>query len=262
MTKISFDPSLTNFSSINGLKGGVSDIHRIGGTLYVRTSDDLFRFNAKKSVADLSTFSSMGITELGGRFISFGDQIVNTNNYTINAIYKGKKIHVSSLYRSNHSIQSKLNPNLLYSSNSAYGLLLHEFKQGKWDSVTLKNGEAYSGNNLKEISPGKILISTRKGIVEFAYAKSGQGVFTSYKPDKLFTQKPDFTFLDIRDNLAVCLDSANRVYLPDEKNTSYAIRPLVWIVWFRAKYGHMNTIQIRDMDGFCVKMACLRQILI
>ena len=247
ITKISFDPSLTNFSSINGLKGGVSDIKRIGGVLYVRTSDDLFRFNPKKSVADLSTFTSMGITELGGRFIPFGDQIVNTNNYTINAIYKGKKIHVSSLYRSNHSIQANLNPNLLYTSNSAYGLLLHEFRNGKWDSVKVKNGETYSGNNLKEISPGKILISTRKGMVEFAYTKSGQGIFTPYKPDKLFTQKKDFTFLEIRENLTVCLDSANRVYLPDVqkhmlRHTSFSLDSMVagevWTYEYNPEAGY------------------------
>jgi hypothetical protein len=86
-TKISFDPSLTNFSTLNGIVGGVSDILRHKGKLIIRTNDDLFQFVPKKSITETSVFKSLDVKELGGSLVLFNDQIVCTNNYSINAIF-------------------------------------------------------------------------------------------------------------------------------------------------------------------------------
>lgn len=64
-TKISFDPSLTNFSTLNGIVGGVSDILRHKGKLIIRTGDDLFQFIPKKSITETSVFKSLDVKELG-----------------------------------------------------------------------------------------------------------------------------------------------------------------------------------------------------
>ena len=76
VTKISFDPSLTNFSSINGIVGRVSDIIRHKGKLIIRTGKDLFQFVPKKSITETSVFKSLDVKELGGSLTLFNDQIV------------------------------------------------------------------------------------------------------------------------------------------------------------------------------------------
>ena len=142
LTKISFDPSLTNFSSLNGIEGGVSDIIRHQGKLIIRTFDDLYQFIPKKSITETSVFKSLDVKELGGTLSVFDDQIVSTNNFSINAILNGKKIKISDTYRSSESMQSKLNPTLLFSSNTAYGLLLHQFNGRVWKEIKSNQGKS------------------------------------------------------------------------------------------------------------------------
>ena len=218
VTKISFDPSLTNFSSLNGIVGRVSDIIRHKGKLIIRTGKDLFQFVPKKSITETSVFKSLDVKELGGSLNLFDDQIVCTNNYSINAVLNGKKIKISDTYRSNKSIQSKLNPSLLFSSNGAYGLLLHQFNGKVWKQIKIIGGEKYSGNNISELEPGKIVLSTRKGIVLFKYDVSGQGTFTPIDQDKSFAKTKQLKGLFYLNNdvLASC-DSSNKVFIVDTK---------------------------------------------
>ena len=217
-TKISFDPSLTNFSSLNGIVGGVSDIIRQKGNLIVRTSDDLFQFIPKKTVTETSVFKSLDVKELGGSLTLFNDQIVCTNNYSINAVLNGKKIKISDTYRSNKSIQSKLNPTLLFSSNSAYGLLLHQFNGKVWKQIKIIGGEKYNGSNISELEPGKIVLSTRKGLVQYTYDPSGQGTFKPLPQDKLFAQTKQLKgIIYLKDNILATCDSSNNVFIVDTK---------------------------------------------
>ena len=217
-TKISFDPSLTNFSTLNGIVGGVSDILRHKGKLIIRTSDDLFQFIPKKSITETSVFKSLDVKELGGSLNLFNDQIVSTNNYSINAVLNGKKLKISDTYRSNKSIQSKLNPTLLFSSNSAYGLLLHQFNGKVWKQIKIIGGDQYRGSNVSELEPGKILISTRKGIVMFKYDVSGQGTFTPLNQDKSFSKtKQQKGIVYLKDDILATCDSSNKVFIIDTK---------------------------------------------
>ena len=217
-TKISFDPSLTNFSTLNGIVGGVNDILRHKGKLIIRTGRDLFQFVPKKSMTETSVFKSLDVKEEGGSLSLFDDQIVSTDNFSIKAILNGKKIKISDTYRSNKSIQSKLNPTLLFSSNSAYGLLLHQFNGKVWKQVKIIGGDQYRGYNVSELEPGKILISTRKGIVLFKYGASGQGSFTPLNQDKSFAKTKQLKGLFYLNNdvLASC-DSSNKVFIVDTK---------------------------------------------
>jgi hypothetical protein len=217
-TKISFDPSLTNFSTLNGIVGGVSDILRHKGKLIIRTNDDLFQFVPKKSITETSVFKSLDVKELGGSLVLFNDQIVCTNNYSINAVLNGKKIKISDTYRSNKSIQSKLNPTLLFSSNGAYGLLLHQFNGKVWKQIKIIGGDQYRGSNVSELEPGKILISTRKGIVMFKYDVSGQGTFTPLPQDKSFAKtKQQKGIVYLKDDILATCDSSNKVFIIDTK---------------------------------------------
>lgn len=217
-TKISFDPSLTNFSTLNGIVGGVSDILRHKGKLIIRTNDDLFQFVPKKSITETSVFKSLDVKELGGSLVLFNDQIVCTNNYSINAVLNGKKIKISDIYRSNKSIQSKLNPSLLFSSNSAYGLLLHQFNGKVWKQIKIIGGDQCRGSNVSELEPGKILISTRKGIVMFKYDVSGQGTFTPVPQDKSFAKtKQQKGIVYLKDDILATCDSSNKVFIIDTK---------------------------------------------
>jgi hypothetical protein len=217
-TKISFDPSLTNFSSLNGIVGGVSDILRHKGKLIIRTGRDLFQFVPKKSITETSVFKSLDVKEQGGSLSLFDDQIVSTNNFSIKAILNGKKIKISETYRSNKSIQSKLNPTLLFSSNGAYGLLLHQFNGKVWKQIKIIGGDQYRGYNVSELEPGKILISTRKGIVMFKYDVSGQGTFTPLPQDKSFAKtKQQKGIVYLKDDILATCDSSNKVFIIDTK---------------------------------------------
>ncbi len=217
-TKISFDPSLTNFSSLNGIVGTVSDIIRHKGKLIIRTGKDLFQFIPKKSITETSVFKSLDVKELGGSLTLFNDQIVCTNNYSINAVLNGKKIKISDTYRSGNSIQSKLNPSLLFSSNSAYGLLLHQFNGKVWKQIKIIGGEKYNGSNISELEPGKIVLSTRKGLVQYTYDPSGQGTFKPLPQDKLFAQTKQLKrIVYLKDNILATCDSSNNVFIVDTK---------------------------------------------
>ena len=217
-TKISFDPSLTNFSSLNGIVGDVTDIIRHQGKLIVRTEKDLFQFVPKKSMTETSVFKSLDVKERGWSLSLFDDQIVCTNYYSINAVLNGKKIKISDTGRNVNSIQSKLNPSLLFSSNLTYGLLLHQFKGKVWKQIKIIGGEKYSGNNIIETEPGKILISTRKGIVLFKYDLSGQGTFTPIDQDKSFAKTKNLEKLFyLNDKLLVSIDSTFKVFVVDTK---------------------------------------------
>ena len=232
-TKISFDPSLTNFSSLNGIVGSVSDILRHQGKLIVRTSDDLFQFIPKKSITETSVFKSLDVRELGGDLSSFNDQIICTNNYSINAMLNGKKIKVSDTYRSNKSIQSKLNPTLLFSSNSAYGLLLHQFNGKTWKEVKIIGGEKYNGNNIEELVPGKIILGTRKGAVLFKYDLSGQGTFTPLNQDKSFSKTKQLKgIFYLKEDVLAASDSSNNIFIIDTqaqklKHTGFSLDKMV-----------------------------------
>jgi hypothetical protein len=217
-TKISFDPSLTNFSSLNGIVGDVTDIIRHQGKLIVRTEKDLFQFVPKKSMTETSVFKSLDVKERGWSLSLFDDQIICSNFGGINAVLNGKKLKISDTGRNVNSIQSKLNPSLLFSSNLSYGLLLHQFNGKVWKQIKIIGGEKYSGNNIIETEPGKILISTRKGIVLFKYDLSGQGTFTPIDQDKSFAKTKNLEKLFyLNDKLLVSIDSTFKIFVVDTK---------------------------------------------
>ena len=217
-TKISFDPSLTNFSSLNGIVGGVNDIIRHQGKLIIQTEKDLFQFVPKKSMTETSVFKSLDVKQFGWSLSLFDDQIICTNFGGIKDVLNGKKIKISDTGRNVNSIQSKLNPSLLFSSNITYGLLLHQFKGKVWKQIKIIGGEKYSGNNIIETEPGKILISTRKGIVLFKYDLSGQGTFTPIDQDKSFAKTKNLEKLFyLNDKLLVSIDSTFKVFVVDTK---------------------------------------------
>jgi uncharacterized protein YoxC len=136
--KLSFDTTVTYFSTLNGLKGDVGAIKRINGKLLIKTNQDLYDFVPKKSITGNSIFEKNHVDELGEQIIQFDDQIITTNNYTIKTTKNRVTKVLSPIYRSRISIRSKLNPSLLFTSNYAYGLLLHQYKNGVWSQVPLK----------------------------------------------------------------------------------------------------------------------------
>ena len=55
--RVSFDTSMTYFSTINNLHGFVSAIKRINGKLYVKTNQDLYDFEPSTSLNEQSVLS-------------------------------------------------------------------------------------------------------------------------------------------------------------------------------------------------------------
>ncbi|MDA0794729.1 MAG: SpoIIE family protein phosphatase [Bacteroidetes bacterium] len=210
--RLSFDSTLTYFSKTNNLVGFVGDILRSNGKLFVKTSDNLFEFKPRNSVYEKSEFKPNNVNDLGGDIIEFDDQIISTNNYDITATKNGKTEVISPLYRSGNTIRSKINPNIIFSSNPVYGLLAHQYTNGKWSALKLAKQDSIKPRNIKEVAPGKILALTREGIFIYDYNKSGQGNFTKLGIDKQFTQSGRLNLATFNESTHVLVDSLYNHY--------------------------------------------------
>jgi len=213
--RVSFDTSLTYFSTINNLHGFVTAIERIDGKLYVRTYKDLYDFVPKTNINEQSTFEKNNINELGSDILQFDDQIITTNNFTIKSTKNRITKVVSPIYRTNGTIRSKLNPSIIFSSNSAVGLLAHQYKNGNWKQITLTNKDTVKCNNLVEEVPGVILLETRKGVYKYTYNKEGQGNYSKLELDTAFTTLKRVSVKTFNGNINLFIDSTNHFYRAD-----------------------------------------------
>jgi ligand-binding sensor domain-containing protein len=216
--RVSFDTSLTYFSTINNLNGFVNSINRINGKLYVRTNKDLYDFVPKTNINGQSTFEKNNINELGSDVLQFDDQVITTNNFTIKSTKNRVTKVVSPIYRTNGTIRSKLNPSIIFSSNSAVGLLAHQYKNGNWKQIALTNKDTVKCNNLVEEVPGVILLETRKGVYKYTYNKEGQGSYTKLEMDTAFTTLKRVSIKTFNDNTNLFFDSTNHFYRADLVN--------------------------------------------
>jgi hypothetical protein len=213
--RVSFDTNLTYFSTINNLHGFVNNIKRIGGKLYVRTNKDLYNLVPKTSISEQSTFVNNKVNELGDEVLEFDDQIITTNNYTIKTTKNNVTKILSPIYRSNSTIRSLLNPSIIFTSNSAAGLLAHQYKNGIWKQLLLNNKDTVTSGNVTEFSPGVLILETRKGLVKYQYNNEGQGVYTKIGIDKSFTTNGRLFSRVINGNQNLFIDSLNNFYTLD-----------------------------------------------
>ena len=218
--KLSFDSSITYFSKLNGIHGDVNNIARINGKLYLQTRDDFFEFVPKSKLNDYSKFISKGVKEAGYQFIPFGKQIITTNNYSIKSNEGDKVKVVSNVYRSRFSVQSKLNPSLLFSSNYAYGLQIHQYKNGNWSNIPVKSATNLNCVGIVEPKPGHLILTSTEGpIYSYQYNASGQGKFTKFQKNKSFTSKERYRLQVFNDSLYFAYDTLTNFYRFDfEKN--------------------------------------------
>uniref|UniRef100_UPI004047F53A triple tyrosine motif-containing protein n=1 Tax=Algoriphagus sp. TaxID=1872435 RepID=UPI004047F53A len=210
--RVSFDSTLTYFSKTNNLVGTVGDILRSNGKLFVKTTDNLFEFAPRNNVYEKSEFKPKNVRDLGDDIIEFDDQIISTNNYDITATKNGKTEVISPLYRSGNTIRSKINPTIIFSSNGVYGLLAHQYTNGKWSALKLAKQDSIKPGNIQEVAPGKILAQTRKGIFVYDYDSSGQGNFTKLGMDKQFTQSGRLFLETLNESTHVLVDSLRNHY--------------------------------------------------
>jgi ligand-binding sensor domain-containing protein len=216
--KVSFDTSITYFSTINKLHGSVNAIKRIDGKLYVKTNKDLYDFVPKKNLNEQSVFINNNINELGDDILKFDDQILTTNNYTIKTTKNRVTKVLSPIYRSNATIRSKLNPSLILSANYAVGLLIHQYKNGQWKQVALTNKDTLRCNNLVEEAPGVIVLETRKGLYKYEYNFEGQGKYTKLEMDTAFTTLKRLGIRTVNGDINLFTDSLNHFYKADLVN--------------------------------------------
>ncbi len=217
--RVSFDTSLTYFSTINNLHGFVNSIDRINGKLYVRTNKDLYDFVPKSNINEQSTFEKNNVNELGSDVLQFDNQIITTNNFTIKTTKNRVTKVISPIYRTNGTIRSKLNPSIIFSSNSAVGLLAHQYKNGSWKQLSLTNKDTVKCGNLLEVIPGTIILETRKGLYKYVYNNEGQGVYTKLSIDKSFTTMGRLNARTFNGDIHLFADSLNHFYKLDlEKN--------------------------------------------
>ena len=219
--RISFDSTITYFSPLNNLKGSVSSISRINGNIYVRTGSDLFQLITPKTIFDNVEFESKNVNELTGSsrdVIQFKDQIITTNNYTIKSTQNNITKIICPTYRSRVTVISKLNPNLIFTSNYVAGLLLHEYVNGNWKEIKILSNENPQCFDLYEITPGQLVLTTRKGIYKYVYNKNGQGVFYKLDMDKSFIKNEEYDLKIFNDTTVAIIDSLKNIYSVNLKN--------------------------------------------
>jgi hypothetical protein len=210
--RVNFDTTLTYFSPKNKLRGSVTDVLRYNGTLYVRTFKDLYTFIPKTNVYQQSQFVGNNVDEIGMSILPFDDQIITTNNFSIKTTKNGKTEVISPLYRTDNTIRSKLNPSIIFSANRVYGLLAHQYKNGKWSALKLAKQDFIKPYSVVEVAPGKILAQTTEGIFVYDYDSSGQGNFTKLGLDKQFTQSGMLGVLTFNESTHVLVDSLRNHY--------------------------------------------------
>ena len=147
--------------------------------------------------------------------MEFDDQIITTNNYTIKTTKNNVTKILSPIYRSNSTIRSLLNPSIIFTSNSAAGLLAHQYKNGIWKQLLLNNKDTVTSGNVTEFSPGVLILETRKGLVKYQYNNEGQGVYTKIGIDKSFTTNGRLFSRVINGNQNLFIDSLNNFYTLD-----------------------------------------------
>lgn len=219
LAKISFDSSITYFSKINNLRSYVNSISRIDGKLYVRTGEDLFKLVPPQKITENAFFEKQNINDLspsGKSVVKFNDQIITTNNYTIKSTKNNTTKIISPKYRSRVTIISKLNPNLIFTSNTSEGLLVHEYKNGIWNEVKLNT--TLPCIDLTEYYPGQILLTTKNGVFKYIYTKDGQGTFTKLERNKSFVKNEQLGLRTVNDTTNLFLDSLNNIYVADVQN--------------------------------------------
>jgi hypothetical protein len=210
--RVDFDTTLTYFSPKNKLRGIVRNVLRHNGTLYVSTVRDLYTFVPKTNVYEQSQFVGNNVNEIGRSILPFDDQIITTNNYTIKTTKNGKTEVISPIYRTRNTIRSKLNPSIIFSSNNVYGLLAHQYKNGKWSALKLAKQDLIKPDNIVEVAPGKILAQTTEGIFVYDYDSSGQGNFTKLGLDKQFTKSGMLGIWTFNESTHVLVDSLQNHY--------------------------------------------------
>ena len=213
--RASFDTSMTYFSTMNKLHGFVDAIKRIDGKLYVKTNKDLYDFVPKKNLNEQSVFEKNNVNELGDDILKFDDQIITTNNYTIKTTKNRVTKIISPIYRSGTTIRSKLNPSIIFSSNSAVGLLAHQYKNGQWKQLVLTNKDTIPCGYLVEEAPGQIVLQTRNGLYKYEYNFEGQGNYVKLGMDTAFTTLKRLGMRTVNGDINLYTDSLNHFYKLD-----------------------------------------------
>jgi hypothetical protein len=212
--RVDFDTTLTYFSPKNKLRGFVTDVLRHNGTLYVRTVRDLYTFVPKTNIYEQSQFVGNKVNELSlsKATLPFDNQIITSNSFSIKTTKNGKTEVISPLYRTNYTIRSKLNPSIIFSANRVYGLLAHQYKNGKWSALKLAKQDFVKPNKIVEVATGKILAQTPEGIFVYDYDSSGQGNFTKLGLDKQFTKSGMLGVWTFNESTHVLVDSLRNHY--------------------------------------------------
>ena len=212
--RVDFDTTLTYFSPKNKLRGLVTNVLRYNGTLYVRTVIDFYTFVPKTNIFEQSQFVGNKVNEPGllKTILPFDDQIITSNTSSIKTTKNGKTEVISPLYRTDNTIRSKLNPSIIFSANRVYGLLAHQYKNGKWSALKLAKQDFVKPYRVVEVAPGKILAQTTEGIFVYDYDSSGQGNFTKLGLDKQFTKSGMLGIWTFNESTYVLVDSLQNHY--------------------------------------------------
>ena len=213
--RVDFDTTLTYFSPKNKLIGIVTNVLRHNGKLYVRTERDLYTFVPKTNIFEQSQFVGNKVNQgsIKLEILPFDDQIITTNSLSsIKTTKNGKTEVISPISFNRNTIRSKLNPSIIFSANRVYGLLAHQYKNGKWSALKLAKQDFIKPDRVVEVAPGKILAQTPEGIFVYDYDSSGQGNFTKLGLDKQFTKSGMLGVWTFNESTHVLVDSLRNHY--------------------------------------------------
>lgn len=213
---ITTDPSLTYFTTTNGLFGGVGGMLRMGGRFFVKTGTDLYELIPPKDNFGSVGFKPQGVDEAGSDLSLFDDMLITTNNYNIKYTKAGKTSIIKTQYYTSASRQSKLNKKLLFSSGK--GLTLHEYDKGRWWEKTIPNNIQTYISGFAEPEPGFLILNTTNGPVSYKYSVDGTGSFDEMVVDKRFGNNKAIRFFQAGTSKYYGYDSSYHFYAVNFKS--------------------------------------------
>ena len=89
---------------------------------------------------------------------------------------------------------------------------------GNWKEIKILSNENPQCFDLFEITPGQLVLTTRKGVYKYVYNKNGQGAFYKLDMDKSFIKNEEYDLRIFNDTTVAIIDSLKNIYSVTLKN--------------------------------------------
>ncbi|MEK9613551.1 MAG: SpoIIE family protein phosphatase [Flavobacteriaceae bacterium] len=160
--KVKMNNSITAFNESDGIKGLVQKIKKLDQSLYLSTTEDIFKIETNSNPLKNNQIKDLGIDDIPKDFTLFNDEIISVNNSSLSTIKNNQKKIISNDRLLLSAEQSLLDTRLLILAHPIEGIVFYKKEQGirKLKSVTIEGTGIIS---IKELNPGTLYVEASEG---------------------------------------------------------------------------------------------------